>query len=112
MTSDSTVALEAADTGTGIAPEDTTRIFDRFFRADPARARNGGRGLGLAIAKWIADNHDSTIHVTSVTGQGSTFIIRFPRYNFEQNQNSPNEMLNSEDGACTKGPNPIGPLFV
>jgi signal transduction histidine kinase len=91
MTSDSTVALEAADTGTGIAPEDTTRIFDRFFRADPARARNGGRGLGLAIAKWIADNHDSTIQVTSTMGRGSTFTVRFPRYDFEWNKpTSPN----------------------
>lgn len=71
--------LSVRDTGIGIDPEDMPRIFDRFFRADPARARiAGGTGLGLAIAKWIAEVHNGRIEVESTPGVGSVFRVVLP----------------------------------
>ena len=70
---------EIRDTGTGIAPEDTSRVFDRFYRADRSRSReSGGTGLGLAIGKWIAEAHRGEIRVESALGKGSTFQVRIP----------------------------------
>jgi signal transduction histidine kinase len=77
------VELVVTDQGIGIAPEDQHRIFDRFFRADAARSSSSGRngyGLGLSIAKEIAERHGGTIGVTSERGAGSSFIVRLPRY--------------------------------
>jgi heavy metal sensor kinase len=68
--------LEVADTGPGIAPEHLPRLFDRFYRVDPARGSDGGHaGLGLAIVKAIADNHHGTISVESAVGEGSVFRL-------------------------------------
>lgn len=68
-----------SDTGIGIAPEHLPRIFERFFRADPARARDrGGSGLGLSIARWVATEHGGTIDLTSTLGAGTTVTIRLP----------------------------------
>jgi heavy metal sensor kinase len=77
---DSTHAiLSVADTGVGIAPEDQSHIFERFWRADKVRARDtGGSGLGLPIARQIAERHDATLTVASVVGVGSTFTLRLP----------------------------------
>ncbi len=66
------------DTGIGIPAEDLTHIFDRFYRGDDARARGDGAGLGLAIARWIADAHGATIDVVSAPGSGTQVAIRFP----------------------------------
>jgi len=67
------------DTGIGIASDDLRSIFDRFWRADKVRSRGlGGVGLGLSIAKWIVDQHQGTIHVSSEPGKGSQFEIRIP----------------------------------
>jgi heavy metal sensor kinase len=66
------------DTGIGIPEEMLSRIFERFFRADPSRTQMEGSGLGLAIAKWIADMHHAVIAVESAEGRGATFRVVFP----------------------------------
>lgn len=73
------VRVDVQDTGIGIAPEHIDRVFDRFFRADAARAReSGGTGLGLAIAKAIVESHGGALSVTSQLGRGTCFTIRLP----------------------------------
>jgi signal transduction histidine kinase len=71
--------ITVSDTGTGIAEEDQQRIFDRFYRVDPARARStGGAGLGLTIARELMHAMDGEIGVTSRMGEGSQFWLRLP----------------------------------
>ncbi len=71
--------IEVQDTGIGISREDQARIFERFYRADRARARSaGGTGLGLAIVKHTAQSFGGTVDVTSQLGEGSTFRVRLP----------------------------------
>ena len=73
------VALTVADTGEGIAPEVLPHIFDRFYRADPARSQTGDEsGLGLAIARSIVAAHGGALTVTSTLGEGSVFTIHIP----------------------------------
>jgi two-component system OmpR family sensor kinase len=75
------VSIEVRDTGVGIAPGDLPHIFDRFWRADPARSRTGvrsGVGLGLAICKWIAEAHGGTITARSRPNRGTTFTVILP----------------------------------
>jgi signal transduction histidine kinase len=72
------VVLNVADTGPGVGPAERERIFDRFYRADVARGR-GGAGLGLAIAKWIVDEHRGRLRVESNnSGPGSVFSVSLP----------------------------------
>ncbi len=76
---DGWVQMAVTDRGVGIAPEYTERVFERFFRIDPARSRStGGTGLGLAIVKHVAANHGGTATVWSRPGTGSTFTLRLP----------------------------------
>ena len=73
------VEITVTDQGIGIADKDLERVFERFYRADPARSRaTGGTGLGLAIVKHIATNHGGEVTVWSVEGSGSTFTLRLP----------------------------------
>jgi anti-sigma regulatory factor (Ser/Thr protein kinase) len=66
--------VSVSDTGSGIAPEDLPHVFERFYRADRSRARStGGAGLGLAIARQIAELHGSRLEVESSPGRGSLF---------------------------------------
>ena len=71
-----TANCRVADHGIGIASSDLPHVFDRFWRADKVRSRGmGGAGLGLSIAKWIAERHGGAISVTSEPAQGSQFEI-------------------------------------
>ncbi|SFS54318.1 cell wall metabolism sensor histidine kinase WalK [Paenibacillus sp. BC26] len=72
-------SLSIRDTGMGIPEHAIPRIFDRFYRVEEHRSREeGSAGLGLSIAKWIAESHQGSIEVKSALGEGSTFIVRFP----------------------------------
>ncbi len=71
------VELEVSDTGKGIPEEDLPRVFDRFYRAEAARTARGA-GLGLSIARQIAESHGGRLLVESEVGQGSTFTLRLP----------------------------------
>jgi two-component system sensor histidine kinase SenX3 len=73
------VEVAVTDEGIGIAEKDLERVFERFYRADPARSRaTGGTGLGLAIVKHVATNHGGAVTVSSVEGLGATFTLRLP----------------------------------
>jgi two-component system sensor histidine kinase SenX3 len=74
-----TVEIAVTDRGIGIAPEHQKRVFERFFRVDPARSRaTGGTGLGLAIVKHVLANHGGEVRIWSRPGTGSTFTMRLP----------------------------------
>ena len=74
------VLISVSDTGIGIAKEDLSRIFGRFWRADASRARvAGGLGVGLAVTKQIVERHHGFISVESELGKGTTFTIHLPR---------------------------------
>ena len=76
---DGSAVVEVEDAGTGIDAADLPHVFDRFYRADAARARaTGGRGIGLAIAKAAVEAHGGTIEVSSRLGEGSRFTVKLP----------------------------------
>jgi two-component system, OmpR family, sensor histidine kinase SenX3 len=92
-----TVDISVTDQGLGIAEADLDRIFERFYRVDPARSRaTGGTGLGLAIVKNIVTNHLGTVAVQSTVGQGSTFTIRLPRVHSRTGQSAPEPVRSGE----------------
>jgi two-component system, OmpR family, sensor histidine kinase SenX3 len=77
---DDMIEISVADQGIGIPERDLERVFERFYRVDPARSRaTGGTGLGLSIVKHIAVNHGGDVRVWSSEGAGSTFTLRLPR---------------------------------
>lgn len=78
---DGNVEISVVDQGIGIPTEEIDRIFERFYRVDPARHRStGGTGLGLSIVKHVAATHGGQVRVWSVEGHGSTFTLTLPEY--------------------------------
>ena len=74
------VRFVVRDHGAGIPVADQEKVFERFYRVDRARRRDtGGTGLGLAIVRHVALNHDGTVELTSVEGEGATFTLTIPR---------------------------------
>jgi two-component system OmpR family sensor kinase len=73
-------SISIADAGPGLSQEDQTRIFERFYRADPSRnrAREEGSGLGLSIVDSVMQAHGGKVTVTSKLGEGATFTVFFP----------------------------------
>ncbi len=89
---DQTVEVGVIDQGIGIPPTEIDRIFERFYRVDPARHRStGGTGLGLSIVKHVAATHGGAVRAWSVEGQGSTFTLSLPR----AHENRPTHDLDS-----------------
>lgn len=73
------VEIAVVDSGIGIGPADAERVFERFYRVDPARSREtGGTGLGLSIVKHVAARHGGDVRLWSSPGRGSTFTLRIP----------------------------------
>jgi two-component system OmpR family sensor kinase len=73
------VEVSVSDSGPGMSPEVLDKVFDRFYRADPARTRDhGGTGLGLAIVKSLTEAHGGTVTCSSNVTQGSTFVVTLP----------------------------------
>lgn len=73
------IEIMVVDQGVGIPQRDLDRIFERFYRVDRARSRDtGGTGLGLSIVRHVAQNHSGEVVVSSIEGEGSTFVLRLP----------------------------------
>jgi signal transduction histidine kinase len=80
MAREDRVTVQVTDSGIGIAAEALPRVFDRFFRADEARAEGTGAGLGLAIGRWIVEAHGGTLTLESAPGLGTTARVDLPRH--------------------------------
>lgn len=78
---DQWVVLELEDEGPGIAPEDLSRVFEPFFRADPSRSRaSGGTGMGLAVVKLLVEVHGGTVRAENRPARGSRFVVALPAH--------------------------------
>ncbi len=94
---DGWAVVRVSDTGPGIPPEDLPHVFERFYRADKARSRGKGFGLGLSIVYWIVKHHGGRIDVTSQLGQGTTFTVWLPLYSEDEaksDHNPPDNQAN------------------
>jgi two-component system sensor histidine kinase SenX3 len=81
------VSISVTDQGEGLSPEDQERVFERFYRVDAARSRHtGGTGLGLSIVKHVASNHGGEVTLWSQPGQGSTFTLRLPEMEGQEDE--------------------------
>jgi two-component system OmpR family sensor kinase len=84
-----TVRLEVADEGPGLGPEVAARVFERFYRGDPARTRaRGGSGLGLSIVAAVAEAHGGSVRVETAPGAGARFVVELPRAQAERMRTS------------------------
>ncbi len=100
------VEVAVTDEGVGIPEDEQARVFERFYRVDPARSRTtGGTGLGLAIVKHVCANHGGEATVWSRTGQGSTFTMRLPeaadRRNDAVRVDAPTTLASAQNDAAT-----------
>jgi len=94
------VVLSVADSGIGIDPEQKPRIFDRFYRATQlGEHAPAGSGLGLALAKWIAERHGTQLFVESEPGRGSCFSLSLEKTHLAIQPNRAVGALHTESGA-------------
>ncbi len=77
-TENEALVLRVSDTGIGIASEHLPHVFERFYRVESSRGAGQGAGLGLAITKWIVEQHGGTLHSSSEVGRGSEFVVALP----------------------------------
>ncbi len=99
---DGLVAVSVTDQGEGLSPDDQERVFERFYRVDAARSRHtGGTGLGLSIVKHVISNHGGEVTLWSKPGQGSTFTIRLPEMEGQNDGDAPEAR---KPAAQTPGP--------
>jgi heavy metal sensor kinase len=102
------VVLSVSDTGIGIALEHRLRIFDRFYRVAAAGAGTpAGSGLGLALARWIAERHSTDLHVESNPGSGSCFSLSLKRTSASLPVNDAFNMTSAESGTGSKSPSSL-----
>jgi two-component system, OmpR family, sensor histidine kinase SenX3 len=102
------IEIAVTDQGIGISEKDRERVFERFYRVDPARSRaTGGTGLGLAIVKHVAASHGGEVTVWSSEGQGSTFTLRLPEAGAgrERSSNGPDRVDEDDDRPYDTDPN-------
>jgi two-component system OmpR family sensor kinase len=80
LSTDDEISVSVKDSGPGLSESDQTRIFERFFRVDPSRARHAGEGsgLGLSIVDAVMKAHGGSVTVESEAGAGATFTLHFP----------------------------------
>ncbi|MPY61509.1 sensor histidine kinase [Streptomyces spongiae] len=105
------IEIAVTDQGIGISEKDKERVFERFYRVDPARSRQtGGTGLGLAIVKHVAASHGGEVTVWSSEGQGSTFTLKLPEAGAARDRASQHPDLDDEDGRPPTDSSPYEPL--
>lgn len=101
---DGIVEIAVTDRGIGIAEGEQDRVFERFYRADPARARRtGGSGLGLSIVKHAVQRHGGEVRLWSRPGRGSTFTIRLPQIEAPVTEPSPKRGRKKKKSAVAAG---------
>ncbi|MGW6910355.1 MULTISPECIES: sensor histidine kinase [unclassified Streptomyces] len=104
------IEIAVTDQGIGISDKDKERIFERFYRVDPARSRaTGGTGLGLAIVKHVAASHSGEVTVWSSEGQGSTFTLRLPEAGAARDRAQQHPDLDDEAGHPASSDPPTSP---
>ncbi|MEU5402793.1 ATP-binding protein [Streptomyces sp. NPDC005963] len=103
------IEIAVTDQGIGIPEKDRERIFERFYRVDPARSRaTGGTGLGLAIVKHVAASHGGEVTVWSTEGQGSTFTLRLPEAGAARDRSATGQGQASSQAPTTRTEAPEG----
>ncbi|MFJ9982013.1 sensor histidine kinase [Streptomyces cyaneofuscatus] len=103
------IEIAVTDQGIGISEKDRERVFERFYRVDPARSRaTGGTGLGLAIVKHVAASHGGEVTVWSSEGQGSTFTLRLPESGAVRERTTGGPLIvNGVNGVGDQGKSPF-----
>jgi two-component system sensor histidine kinase SenX3 len=100
---DGLVEIDVVDQGVGIPVDEQDRVFERFYRVDPARSRDtGGTGLGLSIVKHVAADHGGDVRIWSEPGKGSTFTLRIPAADLPQSAPAPSDRtdVHNDDGGA------------
>lgn len=102
---DAVATITVSDTGPGIPSGDRERVFERFVRLDPARSATSGAGLGLPIARWIAEQHEGTLVVEANAVGGCAFVVQLPvptvrRRTDEQSMNRGQPSSHEDSGAA------------